>query len=105
MVCCVCLETISKRHAVTLDCCNNRFCPECLFDWFHRKVSCPLCRAEKFNIYGCVERSRLQREAMFPLRYAIRIAVAGSVLFPILLQLTPAHGPVFVFLIIFSVLA
>lgn len=105
MVCCVCLETISNRHMVVLNCCRNIFCPECLFTWFQRQVSCPLCRAEKFELHGRVGRSRVPRKLLFPFRRAVRVAVVCSVLSPLLLQLTPVHGPVFIFLVIFSMLA
>lgn len=96
------MEGVDKIHIIRLDCCKNEYCPECLFAWFGKQFSCPLCRAHRFSFRGKVGRVARTRSPM-PVKEAVRLAVAGSVLIPIVLNANPAQGPMLVFLILFAI--
>jgi len=40
--CPICLE--KKKEPILLTCCQNMFCGQCVFQWFHTNASCPMCR-------------------------------------------------------------
>ena len=44
-----------------------------------------------------------KKPVSFSVKEAAHMAVIGSVLFPVLLEISPTQGPIFVFLIIFAV--
>ena len=42
--CSICFNTLKQNNCIYLNC-GHCFCP-CLFAWFTRELSCPLCRKE-----------------------------------------------------------
>lgn len=42
--CSICFNTLKQNNCIYLNC-GHRFCP-CLFAWFTRDLSCPLCRKQ-----------------------------------------------------------
>ena len=103
MVCSICLEDIQRGQAVHLSCCKNTFCPECLFKWFAMRPSCPLCRSESFCFRGAVRPGK-QPERVVPVKEALRLAAAGTVLAPLILASSPVQGPELLFLVFFAAL-
>jgi len=43
--CPICLEDVLEETLVLLECCNMKFCSDCLVKWFTTKqeISCPIC--------------------------------------------------------------
>jgi len=43
--CCICLNQITKREKIILNC-DHIFCENCIREWLSRKNSCPCCRTK-----------------------------------------------------------
>lgn len=51
--CPICLEICETDNMVLLECCNMKFCIECLISWFNRnrEIICPICHNILENYY------------------------------------------------------
>ncbi len=41
--CIICLENFQKDEIVTIINCNHKYHTHCLYTWFEKKKTCPLC--------------------------------------------------------------
>ena len=43
--CPICLEDVIEERLVLIECCNMKFCVDCLVKWFNtiQEISCPIC--------------------------------------------------------------
>ena len=57
--CPICLEDISEEKFVLLECCNMKFCSDCLVAWFNKNSdtgqTCPICHNLLNNYYIPIE--------------------------------------------------
>lgn len=59
--CCVCLESISEKHACTLHCCANQIHTECLANCIaNNLLTCPLCK-QRMVTKSCTPAAPTQR--------------------------------------------
>ena len=48
--CAICFEETEEETPATIDCCQHKFCFQCIDTWSETKRECPLCRKEFTSI-------------------------------------------------------
>jgi len=48
ITCCICISDIDERTAASIDCCNHKYCTDCIETWAKTENSCPQCK-KKFS--------------------------------------------------------
>lgn len=99
--CCVCLEDLRSRHFIQLHCCKNKFHPECLFKWFSRQQSCPLCRSTVMNISGTIDASMRQQQSEMDRKLLADFFVYACFAW-LIYNSNPVNGPLYAFCFLYT---
>jgi hypothetical protein len=61
--CCICIDSIDRRHEARITSCRHRYHYKCIKKWSHRDNTCPQCRRH-FNWIIRIKNNRKERVPM-----------------------------------------